>query len=438
MAQFIPAHLETVDPEMWPSVALCTVPGPLIDARARAAESHFAKACLKAGIDLDGSSPDIRVLHEELFVRLAERGWIGLAESFMAGEWESDQLVSVLSGLLASGYKPMGVGMRRSGKGSQLAPDSDLPVDLIQLYSADGVSGFGAMFASGVPTTERVAKPSYVRGAGRGAEPKTHFVDITWIAPPGPVEREDLNAAQHRAGESLLELARVAHGSDVLELPSSGGAVAVLAAQRGASVDILGSDEDHLVAVSEYIGLNRAQNRASVHVLDRAIPGPHDWGGRYDAVVSVEKLETMPDGARIQFAKSCDRFLDIGGFMAMQTLVTTPKFGKVASSAAEVIREYVWPGMRYPTIDELHKLFDRETGLRITGEIHFGGHYLHTLRLQREIFEGKLREAAAAGFDPVFRRLWIFRFALLEAMFQLGMLDAVQLRLTGRSRGGRR
>ena len=49
-----------------------------------------------------------------------------------------------------------------------------------------------------------------------------------------------------------------------------------------------------------------------------------------------------------------------------------------------------------------------------------------------------LREAAAAGFDPVFRRLWTFQFALREALMTLGMIDAVQFGLAHRNRGGRR
>ena len=48
------------------------------------------------------------------------------------------------------------------------------------------------------------------------------------------------------------------------------------------------------------------------------------------------------------------------------------------------------------------------------------------------------RDAAADGYDVVYRRLWFWQLALREALARLGMLDLVQLRLATRSRGGRR
>ena len=71
-------------------------------------------------------------------------------------------------------------------------------------------------------------------------------------------------------------------------------------------------------------------------------------------------------------------------------------------------------------------------------QTHVGTHYLETVRFQRSFFDGRLREAAAAGFDHVFRRLWTFQFALREALLTLGMLDAVHAVATHRHRGGRR
>ena len=109
-----------------------------------------------------------------------------------------------------------------------------------------------------------------------------------------------------------------------------------------------------------------------------------------------------------------------------------------ARSAIQVLRAYIWPGLDYPTLEETHRLFDRRSNLRIIAQTHTGSHYLETLRYQRSFFDGRHREAAAAGFDQVFRRLWTFQFALREALLTLGMLDAVHVVATHRNRGGRR
>lgn len=437
MVQMIPTHLATIDAQAWPAVAFVTATGPLIDVRSRRAEAAFARACAKAGITLDGDDPDLVVEHEELFVRLAERGWVGFAESYMAGEWRSDRLVTVLSGLLASGFKPG----RKGGAGSK-SPDNevgnDLPADLIALYSGDGVSRFGGLFAQGVRTTQRETVPSYARGAGRGNEPKTHFVDVTDCQAPGPVEREDLPAAQSRAIESLLDLAHVAQGTDFLEFPSAGGGLSLAATHRGATADIITADHEHAAAIDEFLTINGANHAARMHLLDMAIPSARDWGAQYDAIVSAERLETLGPLARAHAVRALDRMLGADGFFAFQTVVATASFGPTCAQAVRSLREYIWPGLNYPQVAELHRLIDRQTGLRITAEVHCGKHYQETLRLQREMFEGNVREAAAAGFDAVFRRLWVYQFALLEAMFRLGCLDAVQVAGNARSRRGRR
>ncbi|MCG7026341.1 SAM-dependent methyltransferase, partial [Pseudomonas aeruginosa] len=90
--------------------------------------------------------------------------------------------------------------------------------------------------------TLRTEVKSHVPGAGRNREPASHFVDITKISEPVAVEREDLGEAQRRAASFLLDGAKVKAGSHVLEFPSSGGALAILAARRQGTVDALTAD----------------------------------------------------------------------------------------------------------------------------------------------------------------------------------------------------
>lgn len=406
--------------------------------RSRKAERRFAAACAKAGLELDPSQPDITVVHEEFFVRLAESGWLGLAESYMAGEWIARDLVDVLSKLIMVGYAPQGSSRAKKVSAAKRSGGQELPADLVQLYSVDGVSHFGGLFASGVPTTVRTSTKSHVPGAGRGSEPASHFVDVTTVSAPIGVERADFEAAQQRAMESLLDAALVDQGADVLEFPSSGGALALLASSRGATVDVLTADAEHRIAVDEFITLNGATHYVHPYTLQAAIPTREEWRGRYDCILSVEKLEQQGKEGQVAYLKALDRMLTVGGFIGMQTVIETENMTATAREALGVLRAYVWPALRFSTTTHLHSLVDKETGLRITAEKHFGDHYLESLRIQRQLFESHLREAAAAGYDEVFRRMWVFHFALLEAVFRLDFLDAVQLTLTSRNRSGRR
>ncbi|WP_080794973.1 SAM-dependent methyltransferase [Corynebacterium pacaense] len=431
-------HLASIDAESWPGVA--GVPEvAFIKPRARQAEVRFARACQNAGLSFSGANADLTVDQEELFPRLAASGWLGLAESYMAGEWRTEKLADVLAALLATGYRPRG---RHAATVRLPTPSEDgggaLPPELIRLSSGDGMSGFGGIFSSGVPTTVRTAVPSHAPGAGRRREPATHFVDVTTIAEPVAVEREDLGEAQRRAASTLLDAARVRAGSHLLELPSSGGAVAILAARRGATVDSLTADPEQVRSVHELLILAGVEDDVHTTLIPQAIPGPRDLAGTFDAIVCMEKLEVVGESGRKRLITVLDRHLATGGHAAMQSLVSTGQFGPAAAEAVSMLRAYIWPALDYPGVDDVHRLVDRGSSLRVVGQTHFPGHYLKSVQLQRELFEGQLREAAADGFDVVFRRMWVYHFALIEALLRLGQLDAVQFTVTTRNRRGRR
>ena len=83
-------------------------------------------------------------------------------------------------------------------------------------------------------------------------------------------------------------------------------------------------------------------------------------------------------------------------------------------------------------------MVDQHTDLRVIAQTSAPEHLAASLRLQRITFDGKLRDAAADGYDSVFRRMWIWQFALREAFARLGMIDLAQISLARRNRRGRR
>ena len=304
-------HLLAIDADQWPGV---TQP-PSVRLRARIAEAYFARTADKAGLDLL-DDPDLVIDHEELFDRVAVSGWLGLAESYMAGEWrtrDSDALVEVVQALISAGYRPR---VRQVPVGRK---EGELPPELIRQFSGDGMSAFGAVYSSGVPTTVRESVPSYVPGAGRGSEPAKHFVDVTTVAEPTSVERADLGDGQRRAVEKLLDAAQVTRGTHVLEYPSSGGEVAIAAAQRRAAVDVLTRDPELASALEERMLLAGVDDAVQTELVD----DPRAWRGRYDAIIGVENLETLGGRQRDAYVRGLDRLLAIGGRAALQTVVAT-------------------------------------------------------------------------------------------------------------------
>lgn len=431
----LPAHLKPVDADAWPRVAAVPEPGRL---RTRRAEAGFARACSSAGLTLAGEGADITVERAEVFARIASAGWVGLAEGYMAGEWltaGSQQLVDVLTALLRTGYRP------RTPRVDAPRPATagELPPDLVAHFSGDGLSAFQGHFATGVATTERVRVKSYTKGAGRGSEPGHHFVAVTEIGAPLESDRADLRDAQTRSVRMLLDAVGAATGTHMLEYPSAGGALAIAASTRGATVDAITRDALQYAAMRERLVFAGADGSISV---ERVAEGPEALAaqrrGSYDAVVSSESLETMPSRQQLRYIQSLDALLATGGRAAVQTIVRTGAYSRSADLAAESMRAYIWPGLRYANLDEVAKMVDQHTDLRVIAQTSAPEHLVASLRLQRITFDGKLRDAAADGYDSVFRRMWIWQFALREAFARLGMIDLAQITLAHRNRRGRR
>lgn len=425
-------HLATIDAHAWPGVA--ALPGRAASSwRGRAAEAGFAKAAAKAGLRLDGEDPDLVVHHAEVFARIADSGWIGLAEGYLAGEWSTEtsgDLVRVLRGLIEAKYRPRTLRISPVSRDTTL----DVPPALVAHFSGDGTSAFQGHFGTGVPTRERVRVKSFVRGAGRGNEPARHFVDRTEWGAPLDAARPDLSDAQARSAALLIDAAGVTQGTHLLVNPSAGGALAAEAAGRGATVDCIAPNDAAAQALRERLVYEGPGDAVRVEVAGRTGGGR----GTYDAVVSAEHLETLAPKAKAAYLREVEASLQPGGRAAMQTIVRTPAMTGSAAAALESLRAYVWPGLSYSSPEELLKLVDANSGLRIVAESHAPEHLAMSLGLQRTTFDANLRDAAADGFDPVYRRLWTWQLALREALAQLGMLSLVQLGIGMRNRRGRR
>lgn len=428
----LPAHLSHIDAEVWPAVA--TLPGDgargavLRRVGARRAEASFAAACRNAGLILDpNNDPDLIVLHEELFLRIADSGWLGFAEGYLAGEWVAEDLPRVLAALIGIGYQPVPMPVISGRRQAASGPEGELPRELLDLYAGSDLLTCPGRFASGVSTTVREPEPFGGRKRAVG------FVDVTNVDAPVRPDRADLPGAQARAAEALLDAAGVGPGAYVLEFPASGAGLARLAAERGATIDVLSRDPAFTASIEDSLAKREVDRRAvQVRDVQRAIPTREDWRGRYDAVVSLNKLPEVGHAAAM--FRAIDRMLSATGRAAVQTLVATNAMTKSGRGALAPLRDYIWPGLELNTIAELHEVVNRTTGLTIVAREHSGSHAADTARLQLEVFAAREREAAASGFDAVFRRLWNYQLALVQALCELGEIDAVTMTLAHRPR----
>ncbi|HJC84941.1 MAG TPA: class I SAM-dependent methyltransferase [Candidatus Corynebacterium faecigallinarum] len=430
-----------VDPERWPGISR-TPDAPFLGRRATHLQERLEKLTLDHGVSLTpGATPRFVVEDGQVLDRIVDGGWLGLAEGYMAGEWTADPLPEVL-GVLLSQPLEGGLGRalsKRRRRVSGQVRSGELPDALVDIYTGETRATGSALFASGTRSSE-VQNPT--QGGENAPVVVRHF-----DAPddPGQVERSDIDSAQLYRINAMLDEAQVGPGSRVLEMPSSGGALPVLAARRGAHVDVLTSDVEHAATVRERAHDAGVGGAVRVQTIRGPVPSPRQWSGTYDAVFSVERMEVLGDDGTFHFLRAVERMLAGDGVAMIQTITSTPgeqdnTSGGAAAGASDpvdpvapeivaesldVVRAYIWPALNYPTVSHVTAQANR-AGLQLTARNRMGSHYALTLGLWRSAFGARERAAAAAGYDHVYRRLWDYQLALHQALATVGAIDCQQ------------
>ncbi|WP_418960847.1 class I SAM-dependent methyltransferase [Streptomyces tritici] len=418
------------DPDRWPDVAR--------PPRASAARTALARLLVRrafARLPLrirtghgallagprtgDGSTVPTLTLHDPdaFHRRIAADGLIGFGESYMAGEWDADDLVGALTVLArhvddlvpAPLQRFRGAWVRRRPRADLNTPDGaranirrhyDLSNELFALFLDPGLSYSSAVF-----------------------DPLPHASDV--------LPDTAFTAAQHRKIDLLLDLAGTGPGTELLEIGTGWGELAIRAAARGARVRTVTLSEEQLALARRRVAEAGVADRVTVELLDY-----RHVRGCYDAVVSVEMIEAVGAEFWPDYFTALRRLLAPGGRVALQA-ITMPHARMLATARTHTwISKYVFPGGLIPSPEALARE-SAAAGLRITHDTGYGDHYAETLHQWRARFRREEAAVTALGFDPVFRRMWDLYLAYSEAGFRSRSLDVRQLRLvadTGASR----
>lgn len=404
------------EPSLWPDVHRLPT--------ASAARTAVARALLRRAFDRmpltlrsdaspggdarapRGGEPSL-VLHDPdaFHRRIGADGLIGFGESYMAGEWDSDDLVGALT-VLAShvdalvpaplaelrrawirrrphAHRNTPVGARRN-----IQRHYDLSNDLFELFLDPSMTYSSALF--------------------------TAF----------PARQESLEDAQHRKIDRLLDLASVGPGTRLLEIGTGWGELALRAAARGADVVTITLSTEQRDLARSRVDAAGHTDRVRVELCDY-----RDVRGEYDAIVSVEMIEAVGAEYWPAYFDTLRKALAPGGRIALQAITMAHDRMLATAQSHTWISKYIFPGGLIPSREAIRTEAAR-AGLSVTADHGFGEHYAETLRLWRERFTGHTARVTELGFDHVFQRMWELYLAYSEAGFRSRYLDVRHILLT--------
>jgi cyclopropane-fatty-acyl-phospholipid synthase len=231
---------------------------------------------------------------------------------------------------------------------------------------------------------------------------------------------DDLESAQRAKYSRIAELAGVGTDTDVLEIGSGWGGFAEYAAGAGASVTGLTISEEQLRYAEKRMAEAGLSDRTTFKLLDFA-----DERGRYDAVVSIEMIESIDQDRWPGLFEAIAANLRSGGRAGLQAIVIDGSIWETYRNRNDFIREYIFPGGRVPPPGLIREL-SAAVGLRTVEVVDFGSSYARTLSLWLERFDEAWPQIADLGFDDRFRRMWRYYLAYCEAGFNTGRISVQQ------------
>ncbi len=233
----------------------------------------------------------------------------------------------------------------------------------------------------------------------------------------------DLGAAQDAKIDRALAECRVGAGDRVLEIGCGWGALAERAArQRRAHVT-------GVTLSSEQLAWARQRLADAGLAGDLRFQDYRDIAdGPFDAIVSIEMFEAVGREYWTSFFETLRSQLKPGGRACIQTITIRDDLFERYRRSTDFIQQYIFPGGLLPSAAAFRGAA-AEAGLQVVAELDFGLDYAETLKRWHERFLGADGPIRQLGFDTRFMRTWEFYLAYCEAAFRTGNTGVMQFTL---------
>lgn len=353
--------------------------------------------------DVGGPTVDFHIKDYRFARRVLMSGDIGLAESLMAGEWESKDIPALLT-LLAANVERF----RRLLEGSPIGKAMHW---LRHLSNAN---------------TRRGARRNILAHYDLGNSFYEAWLDrsMTYSSAHFTAKVRDLEAAQLAKYKALADHLDLKPGEHVLEIGCGWGGFAEFAAReydvRITGITISDAQLNYARARMEKAGLS---DRVELRRQDY-----RDVEGQFDKVASIEMFEAVGEKYWPAYFSKIADVLKPGGRAGLQIITIKEELFAKYRRRADFIQRYIFPGGMLASLERLREE-TAKAGLAWRHVEAFGQSYAETLAEWARRFKAAWGDISALGFDERFKQLWLFYLGYCEAGFRTGRTDVVQLEL---------
>ena len=347
-----------------------------------------------------GPTADIQINSWKLIPRLLLSGDLGLAESFLSGEWETSNLSQLI--LLGD--------INERALGNAVTPSKF--VNLIERLRHQKRDN-----------SKRGSRRNIAAHYDLGNEFYSHWLDksMSYSSALFNDFGEELEVGQNRKYQRLAKALKLKEGDQVLEIGCGWGGFAEMAAKEYKChvVGITLSNEQAKFAQ------RRMQETQLSNLVDIRIEDYRDVQGTFDKIVSIEMFEAVGEEHWRNYFETIKTRLKPGGLAGIQSITISDEFFETYKRRPDFIQKYIFPGGILPSEDRLNNAVS-SAGLKILDDYYFGKSYAETLRRWQSTFEQKWGDIKRLGFDEKFQKMWRYYLSYCEAGFETGHINVGQ------------
>ncbi len=354
---------------------------------------------LKFGNPNDKLQANILIKKQNFNYNLIRGGSIGFAESYMRGEFETDNL-------------------------SNLIELTARNIEIIHKFS--GILDFPIInFVKNkiIKNTKSRSKQNIAKHYDLGNDFFSLWLDetLTYSSAIFNDNSKNLSEAQNNKYQKLIDLIKPNNGDKVLEIGCGwGGFAEYLGKKYDVKLDCITISKKQFDYAKERIFKCGLNEKVNIEIKDY-----RDLNDKYNSIASIEMIEAVGQNYLEGYFKTIKNNLSEGGKVGIQAITIDDKLFDRYKNKQDFIQKYIFPGGFLPNKSSINR-YVSDNGLAINSYISYADHYANTLSLWRNEFLKKWDLIKNQGFDLTFKRMWEFYLSYCEAGFKSKNIDLIQ------------